>query len=799
MSSARQWFSKRVHPPPPKTAKDLGCPIPPEKLPLHVDTGKPPATFKFNTLAAVMGKKPKKQHAGIPIQDPPMSPTAGIDHANSSRYTNRPPAKSISSTVRSTDESLGPKTPSDGTRDRMSFPRSVLTLSDSDPFAASGIALPHSIIDPTRLSVHSDSSFNNNFAKKSEPSLPFRHPPFASTSSHSHYSNPPPLSDSYKAQVSPTVERPAISHRTCVEQQKRASADDFTDGVWDGVRPTLSKSGSASTLTEKKCSPNSSTSSRPSSRPRGYTESGSSRSTPTMNQRARNGSMAPSNITVLFPPPQPRTLTRQLSTSKVPPVPPTAPPVHELPPPPPLTTARDSDMLDDDDSPVTFSGSGSSSSLSFASSSSSTREFEEEDYYQSRYKTLKEKCSRSELEALQKLGKISGQVHAEDIISPRSPLNSRPAPFTHCLKKSLSHQTLQKAKHGSNSISSDIDDVKDKAIRKQRSFHQSRLNAPPLPAPHHAKSANSIVPFSATDIPSPTESRQGNSSQLVRKRLFSGSKSRQIMPTGPEDDLRSIFSLPSEVERTRAAVTRTTASLLDEPMSDNMSTSTHSATDYLPQRIMSPAEMLKVEACVQSEFDAKYRDALQNRQRGISFTSASTPLLTTCPQQNISNAPISFTRVAPMRSASTIAKAPVLPRLATRPSTAQGDSISGALCSPSTTSPSSACPIIGLSPPPRPRGRPSTAETNFNEGMGSRRSSNVPFIPLTPPPPRKRTIRTSPSSEKTAPQKSMIRKPSFLDITDDGPSYENSSFLDFDSGKESLDISRDTDDMDIIR
>lgn len=40
------------------------------------------------------------------------------------------------------------------------------------------------------------------------------------------------------------------------------------------------------------------------------------------------------------------------------------------------------------------------------------------------------------------------------------------------------------------------------------------------------------------------------------------------------------------------------------------------------------------------------------------------------------------------------------------------------------------------------------------------------------------------------PHKSMMRKPSFLEITDEAPSY-NGSFLDFDSGKESLDLPRD--------
>jgi hypothetical protein len=43
-------------------------------------------------------------------------------------------------------------------------------------------------------------------------------------------------------------------------------------------------------------------------------------------------------------------------------------------------------------------------------------------------------------------------------------------------------------------------------------------------------------------------------------------------------------------------------------------------------------------------------------------------------------------------------------------------------------------------------------------------------------------------SEKVAPQRSMMRKPSFLEIADEPSSYDD-SFLEFDSGKESLDLS----------
>jgi hypothetical protein len=188
MSSARGWFTKRANPSCTKPSHSIST----DKLPLHVDGNKSPGSFKFNTFAAVMGKKTKKP--SLTFQDPssPSSPTNSSvsGRSNTSRYTNRPPANSISSTIRSGDDSNEPRTPSDVPKDRISFPRSVFTLSDSDPFAAGTISVgPHGIADSNRASVFSNSSANDSFSKKDESVYPFRRTSFASTSSQSH-SNP---------------------------------------------------------------------------------------------------------------------------------------------------------------------------------------------------------------------------------------------------------------------------------------------------------------------------------------------------------------------------------------------------------------------------------------------------------------------------------------------------------------------------------------------------------------------------------------------------------------------------------
>ncbi|KAG1754842.1 uncharacterized protein EDB91DRAFT_1022802, partial [Suillus paluster] len=133
--STRHWFSKRVHPSASKSPNDFGRSVSAEKLPVHIENSKNSDSFKFSPFASVMGRKSKKSRPTLAIPDSPVPPlvSASAVHPSPLHYTNRPPAKSISSTVRSGDDSLGPWTPSDVYRDRVSFPRSVLTLSDPDP------------------------------------------------------------------------------------------------------------------------------------------------------------------------------------------------------------------------------------------------------------------------------------------------------------------------------------------------------------------------------------------------------------------------------------------------------------------------------------------------------------------------------------------------------------------------------------------------------------------------------------------------------------------------------------------
>ncbi|KAI0652006.1 hypothetical protein C8Q79DRAFT_72030 [Trametes meyenii] len=166
-------------------------------------------SLKFNTLASAIRFRSKKVPA-LTIQDPPSSVAPPLVHSPQSRpgtgnstpstsehgryYTNRPPAKSVS-TVRSSEYDFDaasdphtvsePRTPSDHPRDRMSYQTSVMTFSEIDPFASGGIVVQHLPQDPNRLSVYSDSSvLDPHHQNKGE--VPSSRRSYGSSSSNSH-------------------------------------------------------------------------------------------------------------------------------------------------------------------------------------------------------------------------------------------------------------------------------------------------------------------------------------------------------------------------------------------------------------------------------------------------------------------------------------------------------------------------------------------------------------------------------------------------------------------------------------
>lgn len=484
---------------------------------------------------------------------------------------------------------------------------------------------------------------------------------------------------------------------------------------------SLSKYGSLSTLTGRKGSPDSPAALiRPTNRTRCYTEASSSRSS-----IISRPSTSPS-AEILF---RSRTLGRQQSSA-------TSRASHEL-----------------DEFPSSVVRTSSSSSISFINGM--TPGPYAEDIINSRHRL----CKEINLGFDPDFGTLQQPVN-------RHVLESSPAPPAfHQLKKSMSHSTLQKAKLDSNNSNALPNLYRgNKDLKRQHSFHQSHRDAP-----------TSIPASTATllDHESSNESRKPtfpHPQTVVRRRLFSGSNRRPSTAT-VDEDIRSVFSLPTEAQPYVASA-RAVLSLLDEPSSEPLASDmVYPAIEFTPQHIMSPAEMLKVEATVQDEFDAKYGEVVRNRQRGIS-----TPMY---------DKATSFPRLASTRNAPNVSKGPT-PTSLPRPSSAQTASSSASM-SPSSSTTS---PRLGLLHPPRPRSRPRTAETTYDGDFLNRRMSTVPFTPLSPPPPRMKRPNRAPSimSEKVAPQRSVIRKPSFLEIADEAGSYDG-SFLDFDSGKESFDFS----------
>lgn len=450
-----------------------------------------------------------------------------------------------------------------------------------------------------------------------------------------------------------------------------------------------------------------------------------------------------------------------------------------------------------------------------------------------------------------------------------------------------------------------------KIPRKQRSFHHSRLPIPPLPTLRHANSYTTATPEPTSPFPTtptydqPQQSRRGSitspgGTSSARKRLFSGSSARRSTssqaPLSPslsgEDDVRSVYS----IEDTRSTTQRIAMSFgsLGNPLSlltsnacvapSSYITDTKedagdesyinekrvSQSEYVPQHIMPPADMLKLEQQLAQEAESGgYRghqfrhleleisdlgDALVGGRKNTdtrSIRSKAASRLSTMSAGTLAFGPTigdssdrmslaPSTRSAARhtaspakakgrvienlqtstRSSSVLGQNSLKPPLTVRPSTAQPS-----LSSPSYSTFSSAHspPQSTISLPPPPRSRASQPHTRRAHHSTDKRSSVVPLHPLSPPPRKNRSqpggydstgqASHPPSAfeQKVAQRRSIMKKPSFLDIDDEAdqtteslseaeehvspssPPME-SSFLDME-GKDSFDTVRSSDSL----
>ncbi|THH19039.1 hypothetical protein EW146_g2042 [Bondarzewia mesenterica] len=800
------------------------------------------AQKKLNTLASAIGLKSKKPT--LTIQEPPSPVLPLHTHdIDDPPYKTRPPVKSVSSA--DWDDMFEPATPLDGPRDRHRYAQSIMSVSE-DPFAARVVVVPRSAGDPNRLSVFSDASTSDSHPRKGDLSSAYNRMSFASSSSQSHQRGDVPSDSSVASSPSMLhsnfgerrLSRLTVQSEKAVRRESKfltAQSSPISNNDEQGSRRRIHPSASSSTLTDKNRVVDTEIPPVPRllMRPRGLTDTGPHRRDLITSSDTRLAPSAyPITTSTMFPS-QPRVVVRQASITRI--QPPSAPPTAGLPPPPSSSGAPNAHASSSRLQPPSPS-SASSSGLSFASSVSSRRGAIQSRAYDHSDRSIKEKKHHSTERLMSSLGRDRSRDSKpsflrNDLMGLNSPSGSRrelSPPRT--LKKAISQQTLPKHAHGVSVTSTSSSATEDgKALKKQRSFHTSRMPMPPLPLSlRHASSFSPPVPV-REEPPQPKDQRRvsvqstaSHTNQIpVRKRLFSGASLRRSTSSQAhsttDDDIHSVFSLPIQDESLSSKVpfspsVSASSSFWDESSEPFISPSRNHA-EYYPKQIMSPAEMLKLEALVQEGGD----DAVLGHARGNSSTSVSTsmsnplsdvmsldiPLPPTTPPSAlqhrdrssafVGNATTGQVSRPPNRPSSMISRVlgvPTTPVNAGRPSTSQGNMSSPV--SPGRPSSIQAKTISGLSPPPRPR-RPSTA-TGADRPGG--RMSIVPMFPLSPPPARRSTRRAL-ETEQILQRRSIMKKPSFLDIDDDVDRYKppaEDSFLDMGSGKESFDTVRSTDE-----
>ncbi|KAJ7110009.1 hypothetical protein C8R44DRAFT_801168 [Mycena epipterygia] len=657
--------------------------------------------IKFNALATAMGFKPKRtQPPPLTIQDPPYAPvrtasTSGghlaprVETHHRRPYTapslpsptvGRPPSNSVSSSRSRVDslEPTTPRTPDDVARARRG---SLLTLSDTDPFAARVVSL-HSPSDPNRLSAFSNSSATDTKSNHSANRVSY-----ASSSSQSRFGGDlSPLSIlSPASEVGSSYMK--LSNKKSGHSLRRK--DMSSDSTW------LSNLGGDSNRFSQ---PDPPPKPRPAMRARGMTDGGIDRSNFLRNDPFLARTVVPSSSASHSS----TAPARKPSLSH-----PTAPPSHELPPPP---RSGDDQGLD-----VNSAGSASSTSLTFSAE----------------FVPISHNNSRSK-------AKQSYDMSPKPAESGWEPDPPRTSPRT--LRKSISHQSLSKRGQSPSSSSSTPVPMPDPATikvpRKQRSFHQHRVPVPPVPLQ---------LPLS--------DQRASDPGISSRRRLFSGSSSRRPSQStiALTDDARSLNAAPEP----------------DRTASSSCWIDTGSVHEYTPQQIMSPAEMLKVEASV----DAAYK---RPRKESIVSTSGMSDF-----EHDFGLSSLSFSGGRPRPSSD---------HPSVRTSTSDhAHSSQDMFYLPMAPQPPSPPVLMSLPPPPR-RTKPRTGSLS--------RSPSEHVAPLSPP--SRKNLRPKISVEERRHRQSILRKPSFLDIEDEMDKepalMRQGSFLDLTRG--SFDSVRSVDTLD---
>ena len=516
---------------------------------------------------------------------------------------------------------------------------------------------------------------------------------------------------------------------------------------WENVENnSIPKSTPFATLYDKTHSnqPDLSQTLRPHVRPRGMTDSG-------LKQRPRflSNDPMPSKASISS---SPHVITRQPSISRTS-VPPTAPPELDLPLLPHQNRCRNTAITG------LVSAFASSSCTSILSSGWS-----------------------KEVHSNPPHGSRQIEPSGSKDVSPKS---LQTPPPSRSLKKAISQQSL--AKSTSNSIPpSPTQSTSDKPPRNRRTFHPPKLSVP-LPSRNTNASTNSILTNDSSPI---VEQRRGSAGLISlpgRKRLFSGSSSYRPSTSQSvlsDEDTRSVFSVRSDSHQTVASSIfkpwirpasptpspTSLVSLWQETRSEHLPPSPSLMTEYTPQPILSPDEMAELEASVEESHPPSIPDhgddeplfgGLALRPPSLKSRSDERSTRSSSPLTNGSLFSASTSQAVPSIAAST-------------------------LSSPSSPQ------VMMTSLPPPPRQSRSTAIFVTSPPI----DDSYGMIPL-PPPPRQRAT-SKISIDNAFQRRSIMRKPSFLEIDDDSETGDTDvedsgetmggSFLDL--ARESFDTTR---------
>jgi hypothetical protein len=595
---------------------------------------------------------------------------------------------------------------------------------------------------------------------------------------------------------------------------------------WDD-RSCIAASPSSVTLTD--AYGNGSTAARSRTLPRGLIDTG----------RLRTDHFVSDHLVSPVPPSNtsPRVVIRQASSSKLQHLlPQTAPPASELPPAPDDVQQLDFSLLPAFIEHIPQSATSSSSSLSFASSVSSRLDASEAEWRLRDIRRLKDAKKPGKSRPSSPSTDATCDIHESTSKTSKSRREFGP---TRSLKKAISVQNMPKqaVENGTPPSLPFTEDTK--AVKKQRSFHHTRIPMPPLPASlKQASSSNSISGRDAPSVPeecrpSPQVSQKSPLSSpvlsptSVRKRLFSGTSLRRSTSSQtpePDDDTPSIFSQPSTTStltRPHTAISMRQPSVSNKPelssfWDDEIPSKPGArgeSRDLGPQHILSAADILKFENMIRDgenlsgfvrEHDNLVASPTPSRysvrpahEQTPSIRSSSPPSATR-QFDSIGTASGRFLTQGQQRTRGNSLQGKVGSVTNGRPQTG--------VTSLGQTVRSTSIQYLntphGLPPPPRQRSRPSTSSGASPQVLkdvpaltSGDRSSVVALAPLSPPPvprPSAASHRALDSPSAGPSLRPMIsRTPSFLDMRDDMdrelPPPED-SFLDM--SKVSLDTVR---------